>query len=694
MVSKWRMLYRLFRDCVGMALLSVLAVTHLVGCSGEVDSVPNGSAEEVATLLESASETVEAGEPAEIHPADAAAADGNAPPHQHQNRLAQETSPYLLLHAHNPVDWYPWGQEALDKAKRENKLIFLSVGYSSCYWCHVMERESFTDAEISQLLNEHFVCIKVDREERPDVDNIYMTAVQLISGRGGWPMSMFLTPDAKPFFGGTYFPAHDNDRPGATGFLTIVRKMQQVWQDESQQVHQYADKLTVALKAHLERNNVPDQVELDQSLFDRVFQELASEADVEFGGFGYSATRPDQPKFPEPPKLMFLIEMSRRSDQAATRQLLENTLDRMAEGGIRDHWGGGFHRYSTDRQWLIPHFEKMLYDNGQLATVYAEAFELTNRPVYRQVVEELLAFVAREMTATSGAYYAALDAETDGHEGRFYAWKLDEIQPVLEDSEWNLLAPVYGLDGPPNFEQRYHVPRLVKRLSDLSEDGYRRREAMLETIRKKLLAARNQRERPLTDVKIITSWNGLMIRGFADAGRILQNDSYLDSARVAADFVLANLMTPGGRLLRCYTSGRAELAAYLDDYAFFVDGLIAIHRATEDPKWLDLAQQLTETQLELFWDDQHRGFYFTADDHQSLIARAKDPVDGVRPAGISVAASNLVYLAGALDDPKYLDRANATIQSSADLLKQSPTSLTRLVTAAMAAEEWKVKSEE
>ena len=677
-----------------MALLSVLAVMYLVGCSNEADSVPNARAEEAATTLESAGATAEPGDPAEVGPADASSADENAPPHQQQNRLAQETSPYLLLHAHNPVDWYPWGQDALDKASRENKLIFLSVGYSSCYWCHVMERESFTDEEISQFLNKHFVCIKVDREERPDVDNIYMTAVQMISGRGGWPMSMFLTPDAKPFFGGTYFPARDDDRPGAKGFLTIVRKMQQVWQDESQQVHQHADKLTEALKAHLERNKAPAQVELDQSLFDRVFQDLAAEADADFGGFGYSEMQPDRPKFPEPPKLMFLIEMSRRSDHSAARKLLENTLDRMAEGGIRDQWGGGFHRYSTDRQWLIPHFEKMLYDNGQLATVYAEAFELTDRPVYRQVVEEILAFVAREMTAPSGAYYAALDAETDGHEGRYYVWLLDEIQPVLEDSEWNLLAPVYGLDGPPNFEQRYYVPRLAERLLDLSADEYRRREATLEPVRQKLLAARNRRERPLTDIKIITSWNGLMIRGFADAGRILQNDSYLESAQAAADFLLANLLTPHGRLLRSYASGRAELAAYLDDYAFFVDGLIAIHRATGDRKWLDHAHQLTETQLDLFWDDQHAGFYFTADDHQSLIARAKDPVDGVRPAGISVAASNLVYLAGALDDPKYLDRANATIQSSADLLKQSPTSLTRLVTAAMAAEEWKVKGEE
>ncbi len=680
---------------------SILATVLLLGCSNDADSIsspplPSLPADE-GTDPAHAEPNIPLSDqtPSEDTPPSDIAADTvlpvnvhpdnqTKPTQQHQNRLAQETSPYLLLHAHNPVDWYPWGEEALERSKRENKLIFLSVGYSSCYWCHVMERESFMDEEIAQLLNEHFVCIKVDREERPDVDNIYMTAVHMISGRGGWPMSMFLTPDAKPFFGGTYFPARDNDRPGSPGFLTILQKMQKVWQEEADKVHLYADQLTEALKVHLERKSAPTQVDLNEALFKKVLQELTAEADPIHGGFGFSATQPDRPKFPEPSKLMLLIEMIRKSDTVEARQLLETILDRMAEGGIRDHWGGGFHRYSTDRFWHIPHYEKMLYDNGQLASVYAEAFELTNRSAYRLVVEELLAFVTRELTAPDGGYYAALDAETEGHEGRFYNWQLDEIQSLLEETEWNLLAPVYGLEGPANFEQNYYTPLLVTRLLDLSDDAFHQREASLKPIRQKLLAARNQRERPLTDTKIITSWNGLMIRGFADAGRILQNKAYLDSAQSAANFVLTNLLTAEGRLLRSYAGGRAELAAYLDDYAFFVDGLIAIHRATGDRKWLDQAQQLTQMQIELFWDDEHGGFYFTAEDHQSLIARAKDPVDNVRPSGVSVAANNLIYLARALDETDYLDRANATIQSSADLLVQSPASLTRLVAAAMA----------
>lgn len=604
---------------------------------------------------------------------------------KYTNRLADETSPYLLLHAHNPVQWYPWGEEALQKARDENKLIFLSIGYSSCYWCHVMERESFMDEQIAEFLNEHFVCIKVDREERPDVDSIYMTAVQLLTGSGGWPLSMFLTPDGKPFFGGTYFPARDNDRPGTTGFLTIVGRMHDLWTEREEELVNHADRLTAAMKQHLERKlTTPTQVDLGRPLFDRTVQELAAHADTEFGGFGYSAGQPDRPKFPEPPKLLFLLEMARQHQDVRARELLELTLDRMAEGGIRDHWGGGFHRYSTDRYWLVPHFEKMLYDNGQLATVYAEAYELTGKAVYRQVVEELAAFVKTEMTAPQGGFYAALDAETEGHEGRFYVWTRDELDAVVHGEDWNLLAPVYGLADSPNFEGTYYVPRLVRRLADITSEQLQQQNRELSPIRDRLLQARNQRERPLTDIKVITSWNGLMIRGLADAGRILDDEQYLVAAKSATEFVLTHLITPDGRLLRSHASGRAELDAYLDDYAFLVDGLIALHRATGEAAWLERARQLTDTQLELFWDDEHGGFFFTTDQHKSLIARAKDPVDGVRPSGISVAASNLVYLAQSLDQAEYLDLARETIQSSADLLDESPALLTRLVTAAMA----------
>ena len=672
MVYKLSLFYSYRPTC--WILLGFLAMSLLLGCAGEGELHTRASDQEEPPPLESAtSPKSENREPTNREPT---------------NRLAQETSPYLLLHAHNPVDWYPWGDEALNKAKQENKLIFLSVGYSSCYWCHVMERESFMDEEIAQLLNEHFVCVKVDREERPDVDNIYMTAVQLISGRGGWPMSMFLTPDAKPFFGGTYFPARDGDRTGATGFFTIINRMQQLWRDKAEEIRDQADRLTAAMKEHLERNReIEKEVALGQPLFERVVQELAAQSDMEFGGFGFAAAQPDGPKFPEPPKLMFLLEMARHSENSRARELLENSLDRMAEGGIRDHWGGGFHRYSTDRYWYVPHFEKMLYDNGQLATVYAEAFELTGRFAYRQVVEEMLAFVVREMTAPGGGFYAALDAETEGHEGRFYVWLSEELDAATDDDEWELLAPVYGLDDPPNFEQKYYVPLLAERLSKLAHDQLQQQNEQLEPIRRKLRDARDQRDRPLTDIKIITGWNGLMIRGFADAGRIFQNESYVDSARSAADFVLSNLTAADGRLLRSHAAGRAELGAYLDDYSFFVDGLIAIHRASGDSKWLDHAQQLTDTQIELFWDDQHGGFFFTADNHESLIARAKDPVDGVRPSGVSVAASNLVYLSQALHEPKYLERARETIQSSADLIEQSPASLARLMTAAMALAE-------
>ncbi|HUG68013.1 MAG TPA: thioredoxin domain-containing protein [Pirellulaceae bacterium] len=611
------------------------------------------------------------------------------------NRLAKETSPYLLLHAHNPVDWYPWGEEAFAKAKAEGKVIFLSVGYTSCHWCHVMERESFVDEEIAAYMNEHFVCIKVDREERPDVDSIYMTSVQIYNqvtgnGRGGgWPMSVFMTPDAKPFFGGTYFPARDGDRGAGTGFFTLLKRVQEFWSMQREAIEQDAEAITQLVKQELDRPRTSAESTVEPAILDQALQSLAEQYDPEYGGFGFTPTNPNRPKFPEPPNLDFLIhrlqsEQLSEAEAATATKLLVGTLERMAMGGIRDHLGGGFHRYSVDRFWRIPHFEKMLYDNGQLTSVYAEAYALTGREDFKRVVDEMLAFVVREMTDERGAFFAALDAESEDEEGKFYRWEKAEVEKLLSPDEFKLFAQVYGLDAEPNFEEDYYAPQLSQTLRELVEQTGMSTEDLeqkLHPIREKLLAARAERPRPLTDTKILTSWNGLMIRGFADAGRILQNEAYLLAASRAANFVLAELRTEDGRLERTYGQGKSALNAYLDDYAFLADGLIALHRATGDEKWLKKADALTAKQLELFWDEKNGGFYFTSGDHETLLARGRDPVDGVEPAGNSVSASNLVYLGQALDKPEYLDRAKQTIDSAAGLLQQSPGAAPRLCAA-------------
>ena len=617
-------------------------------------------------------------------------------PAKHTNRLAKETSPYLLLHAHNPVEWFPWGEEALAKAKAEKKLIFLSIGYSSCYWCHVMERESFTDPQIAAYLNEHYVCVKVDREERPDVDEIYMAALHLLGRRGGWPLSMFLTPDAKPFFGGTYFPPRDKELPAppdedgaagekraVTGFLTVVKLVQDRWEQAPDELTRVGGEVAAAVKRTLRRRSLADVQPPDENLGDVVLAELAAQYDEQYGGFGYSEAEPQRPKFPEPPNLTFLIDRIRRSPDDKARQMLVGTLEKMAAGGIRDHVGGGFHRYSTDRYWRIPHFEKMLYDNAQLASVYAETYRATGREDFKQVVQEMLSFVAREMTDPAGGFYSALDAETDAQEGAYYVWTREELKKLLTADEFALLADVYGVAAGPNFEE--HSVLLLARPLAQSAKKHRSTEAELEgrlaPIRQKLLAAREKRKRPLTDTKVLTSWNGLMIRGLADAGRLFEEPKYVDAAGRAADFALRKLRSSEGRLLHAYSGGKAKLNAYLDDYAFLVDGLIALHQATGEARWLQAAEELTATQIKQFWDAEEGGFFFTSNDHEELLARSKDPADSVTPSGNAVTAGNLVYLSQALSKPEYLERAHKTVSAFAGFLAQAPASMPRMATA-------------
>ncbi|MDA7978152.1 MAG: thioredoxin domain-containing protein [Pirellulales bacterium] len=614
------------------------------------------------------------------------------------NRLAQETSPYLLMHAHNPVDWYPWGDEAFAKAKKENKLIFLSIGYSSCHWCHVMEKESFMDEEIAKYLNEHFVCVKVDREERPDVDEIYMTSLQvymqLTTGRsgGGWPLSMFLTPDGLPLAGGTYFPPRAQPGMRAPGFLSVIEQMNKAWSDDNETALSNGKIIADIVKKQLDGSGADAVNSLSPQATAAVYDSLTFNFDPDHGGFNYNPVNPRVPKFPSPSNLLFLVDEIRSlSDGEATDEsnerlskaqtMLLSTLDHMAAGGIYDHLGGGFHRYSVDRYWDVPHFEKMLYDNGQLATVYAETFALTDESRYRRIVEESLNFVLREMTDEQGGFYSALDADSEGEEGTFYIWSKNDVEEILAGMDQELFSQIYSLDAEPNFEGKHYVLRLSSPLKEISESKELTVPELWERIRPmqaKLMASRDLRERPLTDTKILTAWNGLMIRGFADAGRILEKQEYVNAAARAANFLLTHVKTSEGRLLRTYSAGEAKLNAYLDDYAYFVEGLIALHRATGEQRWLDEADALTNKQIELFGDDNRGGFFYTSEDHEALIARSKGRADNVRPGGNSVAASNLVYLADQLNKPKYLDRALATLQSYSATFSGAPAALPRM----------------
>ncbi len=609
--------------------------------------------------------------------------------HKHTNRLVDETSPYLLQHAHNPVDWYPWGEEALQKAKDENKLIFLSVGYSSCHWCHVMEHESFMDEEIAKFMNENFICIKVDREERPDVDAIYMEGLHVINQvmrtgrRGGWPLSMFMTPDTKPFFGGTYFPARAGDRGARIGFNEILQSIDQVWEESPDKLKSDAETITDLTRKSLENSKPNVNKELKDSWAKYAMNALKGDFDPDWGGFGFDANESQVPKFPQESRLLWLTDLMRREpDNAEAKKMAITTADRMMMGGIHDHVGGGFHRYSVDRFWYIPHYEKMLYNNGQLTSFYSELYALTKEPTYKKVVEDMLTFVEREMLAPEGGYYAALDADSEGEEGKFYVWDREEIQKLLTEEEYTFYASIFGIDGEPNFEGKHYTPVLDQNWSEVAEkEGMSVDElwAKLKPINEQLFVYRADRIRPGTDSKVLTSWNGLMIRGLADAGRVFDNDEYVERAKAAAEFVLAKLQTEDGRLMRTYTAGEAKLNAYLDDYAFFIDGLIALHQVTEETSWLEKAEALQQKQNELFIDEKGGGYFFTSSDHQELLARTKDPIDSAIPSGNGVTASNLVYLAKELDKPEYVDLAKEVVYSTSGLLERAPSAVSHLL---------------
>jgi uncharacterized protein YyaL (SSP411 family) len=603
------------------------------------------------------------------------------------NRLLRTSSPYLLQHAYNPVDWYPWCEEAFERARKENKLVFLSIGYSSCHWCHVMEKESFAHESVARILNEHFVCIKVDREERPDIDRIYMTALGVMGQSGGWPLSMFLDATGRPIIGGTYWPREDREEDGKkfSGFKSILETMQELHKKEPKKLAEQAEKVARATEAALEGlTRGIALVDLDQKLLDATVEQLKEEFDPLHGGFGNAENKFRGPKFPMPVTLVFLQGQLARGADKELNVLVDTTLDRMARGGIYDHLGGGFHRYAVERTWTVPHFEKMLYDNGQLLEVYARAFVQNKKPLYRRVLRQTIDFVTREMTSPEGGFYAALDADSEGEEGRFYVWTPAELQATLRNKEdLKLVRLVYGADQGLNFESKYHILKLSKPLDRYAADlgmSEEQLETRLAGPRQLLFEARAKRPRPFLDTKILTGWNGQMIAGLARAGHALGDREAVRRAERAADFVLDKLRTKEGRLLRSYSAvpgekPQARFNGYVEDYAFLVHGLLTLHDVTGNQRWLETAKELTDTMIRWFGDEKRGGFFYTSSDHEKLFARGKDQFDGAQPSGNSMAAANLVRLWQKTGEARYSKEAERTFRALSATLKASPSSL-------------------
>ena len=579
------------------------------------------------------------------------------------NRLINETSPYLLQHAENPVDWYPWGEEALGRARQEDRPILLSIGYSACHWCHVMERESFENEDIAVLMNDNFVNIKVDREERPDLDAVYMEAVQMMTGSGGWPMTVFLTPEGRPYYGGTYFPPED--RGGMPGFPRLLAAASQAYHTNKGEI----DRVTRQLAEQMGRTGQMPRgfTPLTTEVMHNAYSQLATQFDHLNGGFGSA------PKFPQPMTPEFLLRYNRHGFNARALEMVELTLQKMAYGGMYDQVGGGFHRYSTDAYWLVPHFEKMLYDNALLARLYLHAWQVTGNPLYRRITEETLDYVLREMIDPAGAFYSAQDADSEGVEGKFFVWTPDELRSLLgEDAD--LVMGYYGVTERGNFEGAniLNVPRPPEEYASqrgVSEDDL---SAAVQRARAVLLEVREQRIHPLLDDKVLTSWNGLMLRSFAESGAGLGRPDYLDAARKNADFLLASMRGPDGRLLRTWRNGEAKLNGYLEDYACLADGLLSLHEATLEPRWLQEAVSVADGMNALFWDDAVGGFYDTGSDHETLVIRPRDVFDNAQPCGGSVATDVLLRLGVVTGNDDYSSKGATPLRAMQQLLGRAP----------------------
>jgi len=590
------------------------------------------------------------------------------------NRLANERSPYLLQHAQNPVNWYPWGDEAFEKAKGEEKPIFLSIGYATCHWCHVMAHESFEDEEVARLLNQSFVAIKVDREERPDVDKIYMFVCQSLTGHGGWPLSVFMTPEGNPFFAGTYFPK--TARMGMPGFTKVVQQIAHMWKNDRASIVKSSETITAAIQPSSETQGSAPVLQADT--LKKGYTQLARVFDPTWGGFGAA------PKFPTPHHLTFLLRWHKRSGNAMALDMVKQTLQAMRNGGIFDQIGLGFHRYSVDKEWLVPHFEKMLYDQALLAMAYLEAYQVTGEPPFAEVAREIFVYVLRDMTSPQGGFYSAEDADSEGKEGLFYVWTPQEVKAHLGKETGELFCRFYGITDRGNFEEGRSIPHIR-----IASQGFAAKEgidppqldSMFSEAREKLFRAREKRIHPLKDDKILTSWNGLMIAALAKGAQVFGDEAYAAAATDAVGFILKHLRTAEGRILRRFRQGDAAYPGYLDDYAFLVWGLIDLYEATFEISFLEEALGLNEAMMDLFWDEKGGGLYFTGKGNEALITRSKEVYDGALPSGNSVAALNFLRLGRMTGNVVLEQRAEQLFRAFSRQVADQPMAYTHLLMA-------------
>ncbi len=601
---------------------------------------------------------------------------GTAEGHMPANHLMHETSPYLQQHARNPVDWYPWGEAAFEKARHEDKPVLLSIGYSTCHWCHIMEEESFSDPEVGRVLNESFVAIKVDREERPDIDQVYMRAAQMMTGSGGWPLNIMMTPDKRPFFAATYLPRRS--RFGRIGLIELVRRVHELWMHDRTRLLESTDQLVAALKQLNGTDAGP--VRLSPNIIDRTFEELSRSYDGAHGGFGQA------PKFPGPHKLLFLLRYWHQTGEQRALDMVEKTLTAMREGGIFDQLGFGFHRYATDARWLLPHFEKMLYDQAMLVTAYAEAFQATGKQAYGETARDVVSYVLRDMRAPDGAFYSAEDADSGGEEGRYYIWTEREFEDVLGGEDAHFAARVFGLTPDGNVRDETTGMKAGANVLYLASapTSHADKLRMAHACRK-LLAAREQRARPFRDDKILTDWNGMMIAALAIAARALHMPEYAQAAGQAADFILRHLRRKDGRLWHRYRDGNAGLEAHLDDYAFLVWGLLELYETGFETKYLQAALALNGTMLAHFRAPDG-GLYFAADDAEGLLVRLKDGGDGAIPSGNSIAMMNLIRLAHLTGNMDLEQRAFAIVRAFSGAVAHMPSAFAHMMSAFMYAE--------
>jgi len=594
------------------------------------------------------------------------------------NHLVNEISPYLRQHAHNPVDWYPWGLEAFERAQRENKPIFLSIGYSTCHWCHVMAHESFEHFEVARLMNEVFVSIKVDREERPDIDNVYMSVCQVMTGSGGWPLSIIMTPDKKPFFAATYIPREG--RFGLIGMTELIPHIKELWTTRRGEALSLSNEIATVLQR---TSRETSGEELDEATLELAYEQLAKRFDEQHAGFSIA------PKFPTPHNLLFLLRYWKRSGNKTALEMVEKTLQAMRHGGIYDHVGFGFHRYSTDSKWLIPHFEKMLYDQAMLAMAYTEAYQATGKESYAKTAREIFTYVLRDMAASEGGFYSAEDADSEGKEGKFYLWTQDEVRQALGDEEPDFVARVFNIEKDGNFAEQttarkssFNILHLKKTLGELASDlnlSQQDIQGHLEVIRQKLFTHREKRVHPMKDDKILTDWNGLMIAALAKGAQAFDKPEYAEAAHCAADFILGNMRKSDGRLLHRYRDGRAGIEANLDDYAFLVWGLIELYENTFNARYLEAGLKLTDKMVRHFWDEDSGGLYLTPNDGESLLIRKKEIYDGAIPSGNSVAMLNLLRLGHIISNSDLEEKAVKIGNAFSGSVKQSPSAHTQLM---------------